>query len=63
MMEKLLTFAFLKKQTCGNCKVSLEMNELLRNVIAMTDDAYGIPTVMVRCPVCKTPMEWETSCN
>jgi hypothetical protein len=63
-MEKLLPFAFVKKQTCGNCKeVSLDINELLRNVIAMTDDAYGIPAIMVRFPVCKTPMEWETSSN
>jgi hypothetical protein len=51
-MKKPLPFVFVKKQTCGNCKeVSLYINELLRNVIAITDDAYGIPAIMVRCPV------------
>lgn len=63
-MEKIVTFPpVVKKQTCSNCNVSLGVGELLRNVIDMTEDAYGIPAVIVRCPVCKTPMEWETFCN
>lgn len=62
-MQKILTFAVMKKQTCGNCHVSLDMNELQRNMIAMTEDTCGIPSIIVRCPVCKTPMEWETYCN
>ena len=63
-MGKMVTFPpILKKQTCRNCNVSLGADELLRNVIDLTEDASGIPAVMVRCPVCKTPMEWETFCN
>jgi hypothetical protein len=62
-MKKLVTFPVVNTQVCGNCKISLSSGELYSNVIDMSEDAYGIPTIMVRCPVCKTPMEWETRCN
>jgi hypothetical protein len=63
MIKPIITFPLVDKQTCGNCKMELGMERLWPNVTEMTEDAYGIPAVMVRCPVCKTLMEWETKCN
>ena len=62
-MKPLVIFPVANKQTCSNCRVSLNMNTLLNNVTNMTEDASGIPAVIVRCPVCKTLMEWETLNN
>ena len=53
----------VERQRCFNCKVSLGMEKILPNFIDMKDDAYGIPSLIVRCPVCKTAIEWETSSN
>ena len=63
MPKPMITFPLVEKQTCNNCKILLDSNNLLKNIINMTEDAYGMPAVMVRCPVCKTLMEWETKCN
>jgi hypothetical protein len=62
-MKPLVIFPVANKQTCSNCRVSLNMDKLLNNVIHMTEDASGIPAVIVRCPVCKTLIEWETLNN
>jgi len=62
-MKPLLIFPVANKQICSNCGVSLNMDKLLNNVMNMTEDASGIPAVIVRCPVCKTLMEWETLNN
>jgi hypothetical protein len=63
MKNSLVTFPVVEKQVCNNCQITLGMDKLLRNVVEMTEDAYGIPAIMVRCPVCKTLLEWETKCN
>ena len=63
MTKPIITFPLVDKQTCGNCKMELGTDRLWTNVTEMTEDAYGIPAVMVRCPVCKALMEWETKCN
>jgi hypothetical protein len=63
MTKPIITFPLVDKQTCGNCKMELGMDRLWTNATEMTEDAYGIPAVMVRCPVCKTLIEWETKCN
>ena len=60
MTKPIVTFPMLDKQTCTNCKITLGMEKLVSNVVDMTQDAYGMPAIMVRCPVCKTLMEWET---
>ena len=62
-MKPLLIFPVANKQICRNCSVSMNMDTLLSNVMNMTEDASGIPAVIVRCPVCKTLMEWETLNN
>jgi hypothetical protein len=63
-MTKLITFPpVVNKQICINCEVSLRAEKLIPNLIEMTEDAGGIPAFIVRCPICKTPMEWETRCN
>ena len=62
-MKPLVIFPVANKQICSNCSVSLNMDKLLNNVTNMTEDASGIPAVIVRCPVCKTLMEWETLNN
>ena len=63
MTKSLVTFPVVDKQTCSNCKITLGIDRLMRNVVNMTQDAYGMPAIMVRCPVCKTLMEWETKGN
>jgi hypothetical protein len=62
-MKAMVTFPVVHQQTCGNCRVSLGIERLLDNVVDMTEDAYGFPSIIVRCPVCKTLMEWEMHCN
>ncbi|MEW6569821.1 MAG: hypothetical protein AB1390_01400 [Nitrospirota bacterium] len=62
-MKQLITFPLVEKQTCWNCGTELGTEELLRNMMDRQKDAYGIPAVMIRCPVCKTPFEWETRCS
>jgi hypothetical protein len=63
-MSKMITFpAVVGEQTCSNCKITLDINKLLRNVVDINKDTYGMPAIMVRCPVCKTIIEWETTCN
>jgi hypothetical protein len=63
MIKSMITFPLVEKQTCNNCSMVLDSSNLLKNITNMTEDAYGIPAVIVRCPVCKTLMEWETKCN
>lgn len=64
MSKSLITFpVVVDKQICSNCKITLGIDKLLRNVVDIDKDAYGIPAIMVRCPVCKTLIEWETTCN
>jgi len=63
MAKQVMMFPLLEKQLCSNCKMVLDSNKLWFNITNMTEDAYGMPAVMVRCPICKTLMEWETKCN
>lgn len=63
MKKYLLTFPVLEKQKCKNCKIMFDINKLKNNVVGMNEDAYGLPAIMVRCPICKTLFEWETKCN
>ncbi len=63
MNKSIITFPLVEKMTCHNCKLTLDLNKLYANMINLTEDAYGIPAVMIRCPVCKTIVEWETKCN
>jgi uncharacterized protein with PIN domain len=63
MSRALVNFPVAEKQICSNCSMVLEKERLSENVIDITQDAYGIPTVVVRCPVCKTLIEWEMKCN
>jgi len=63
MSKPIITFPLVETQTCRNCSMILTTERLWRNVTDTTEDAYGIPAVMVRCPVCKTIIEWETKCN
>jgi RNase P subunit RPR2 len=63
-MRQMITFPpVVDKQICSNCKVSLGTDKLIPNLIKMTEDAGGIPAFIVRCPICKSIMEWETQCN
>ena len=63
-MRKLITFPpVVNKQTCINCKVSLGAEKLIPSLIEMTEDAGGIPAFIVKCPICKAAMEWETQAN
>ena len=63
-MRKLITFPpVVSKQTCLNCKVSLGADRLIPSLIEMTEDAWGMPAFIVQCPICRTPMEWETRGN
>lgn len=63
-MTKLITFPpVVNKQICANCKVSLGAEKLIPSLIEMTEDSVGIPAFIVKCPICKSPMEWETQCN
>lgn len=61
--NSMITFPAADKQTCYNCKTTLGIDKLYSNFISMTKDAWGMPAVIVRCPVCKTPIEWETRSN
>lgn len=63
MKKSLIMFPVVEKQICSNCKMTLDMDKLVSNVVDMNEDAYGIPAIKVRCPVCKTLFEWETKCN
>jgi len=63
MTRSIITFPAADEQTCYNCKTILGIEDLHLNFIEMTQDAYGMPAVIVRCPVCKTPIEWETKGN
>ena len=63
-MRKLITFPpVVSTQICLNCKVSLGAERLIPNLIEMTEDAGGMPAFIVKCPICRTPMEWETRGN
>lgn len=61
--ESFITFPAAHKQRCYNCKTVLGIKDLYSNLVEMTRDACGMPAVIVRCPVCKTPIEWETRGN
>ena len=61
--KSMITFPAADKQICYNCKTTLGIDKLYSNFIEMTKDAWGMPAVLVRCPVCKTPIEWETRGN
>ena len=63
MAKSLITFPVVEKQICNNCKITLGIDKLSNNIFEVTQDAYGIPTIIVRCPVCKTLIEWEPKCN
>jgi hypothetical protein len=63
MTKSIITFPAADKQTCYNCKTTLGIEKLYANFIEMTKDAYGMPALIVRCPVCMTPIEWETKGN
>ncbi len=63
MTKSIVTFPAADKQICYKCKTTLGIEKLYSNFIEMTKDAYGMPAVIVRCPVCKTPIEWETRSN
>ena len=63
MTTSLVTFPVVDRQVCNNCKITLNGDTLSSNVLDVVHDAYGMPAVMVLCPVCKTPFEWETKCN
>jgi hypothetical protein len=63
MTKPMMLFPLVEKQICSNCNIQLDSNKLWSNMTKMTEDAYGMPAVMVRCPVCKTLIEWETKCN
>ena len=63
MTKPLMMFPLVEKQTCSNCNMLLDSRNLWSNMTNLTEDASGMPAVMVRCPVCKTLIEWETKCN
>ncbi len=63
MKKSILTFPLIDKQVCSNCKIILGIDKLSSNVLDVVQDASGMPAVIVRCPVCKTILEWETKCN
>ena len=64
MTGMMITFPLVvEKQVCGNCSMTLGIDKLSRNVVDINKDNYGIPAIIVRCPVCKALMEWETTCN
>ena len=63
MTKSLVVFPAADTQVCRNCNTTLSIENLYRNLIDMTSDASGMPAVLVRCPVCKTPLEWETRSN
>ena len=63
MTKSVVTFPVVDKQVCSNCKITLGIDQLSSNVQDITRDAYGMPAILVRCPVCKTLIEWETKCN
>lgn len=63
MKKSMLTFPLIDKQVCSNCKIILGIDKLSSNVLDVVQDASGMPAVIVRCPVCKTILEWETKCN
>jgi hypothetical protein len=63
-MRKLIIFPpVLSTQTCLNCKTPVGADRLPPNLVEMREDAGGMPSFIVRCPVCKTLMEWETRSN
>lgn len=62
-VKSLLTFPIVDKQICTNCKIKLNKEQLSKNVQDITYDGYGLPIILVRCPVCKTLIEWETKCS
>ena len=63
MTKSLITFPAVKHQMCYNCNIKLGIEAFYHNLVEMTQDAYGMPVVIVRCPVCKTLIEWETINN
>ena len=63
MTKAIMTFPVVDKQTCYNCKSILGIDKMYHNLMEMTQDASGMPAIIVRCPVCKTPIEWETKGN
>jgi len=63
MSKSLITFPVVDKQVCNNCKITLGIDKLSANVYDITKDPYGMPAVIVRCPVCKSLIEWETKCS
>jgi len=63
MSRPFVTIPVLNTQVCKNCSFTLGIHDLVRNVTDQGKDPYGMPAVMVRCPVCKTIIEWEPRCN
>ncbi len=63
MINALLTFPVVEQQICTNCQIKLSREQLSKNIHDITYDGYGLPVILVRCPVCKTLLEWETKCN
>ena len=63
MNRQMITFPVANKQVCSNCKITLGIDKLFNSEIDSTEDAYGMPAIMIRCPFCKTLIEWEMKCN
>ncbi|MCG2720846.1 MAG: hypothetical protein L6290_02365 [Thermodesulfovibrionales bacterium] len=63
MSRPFVTIPVPNTQVCKNCNFTLGIHDLVRNVTDQGKDPYGMPAVMVRCPVCKTIIEWEPRCN
>jgi len=62
MKTSYIVFPAAQKQECMNCKTLLGLDKMWANVVE-TRDGYGMPAVIIRCPVCKTLIEWETRLN
>jgi hypothetical protein len=62
MKTSYIVFPAAQEQECLNCKTKLGIDKIRANVID-TRDVYGIPAIIIRCPVCKTTIEWETRRN
>ncbi len=62
-MKALVTFPVVNKQLCSNCRTSLSFDTLYTRWVDMEWAHYDIPSLVVKCPVCKTLIQWETRCN
>ncbi|MFZ5908318.1 MAG: hypothetical protein ACOYVJ_13120 [Nitrospirota bacterium] len=63
MNRPFVTIPVVDTQVCRNCNFTLGIRDLVSNVTDQGKDPYGMPAIMVRCPVCKTLIEWEPRCN